>query len=292
MNCPKCDCYCPPEANACSCGYLFPASAVERPTPYIKQKETALAFIDKMAGSKRQLCRLAMLLSLLLWLLSLLFINRLPGPDDIYAQLFREPLQTLENIPPPFKVKINKLTYQVTPLFSYELYGLVVSQHRSDSLLDLSHRSWQDYLNIKDLCVVWGKNISSGVYRRMKFWNRDFTCMCEFPDQETAVLFSGKHLSNNHILCADKEMSRRILDARPGDQIHFKGYLVRYSQPANQFSRGTSTVRDDTGNGACETVFVTDFSMLQRANRNWQALNPLAFMATIAFMVAMLLVKN
>jgi len=290
MNCPQCDCYCPPEAEACSCGYRFPASMEAKVTPYTEQKKAVLAFIDKVAGSKRQVCRLAMLLSLLLWLLSLLFINRLPGPEDIYAQLFREPLQTRENIPPPFKVKKNKLTYIVTPLFNYELYGLVVSQHRSDSLLDISHRSWQDYLNIKDLCVVWGKNISSGVYRRMKFWNRDFTCMCEFPDQETAVLFSGSHLSNNHILCADKELSRRILAARPGDQIYFKGYLVSYSQPANQFLRGTSTVRDDTGNGACETVYVTYFSILQRANRVWQAFNPLAFVATLTFLVAMLLV--
>lgn len=233
---------------------------------------------------------MAMLLSLLLWLLSLLFMNRLPGSKDIYTQLYLDPLQTRGNIPLPFKVIKNKLTYVVTPLFNYELYGLVVSQHRSDSLIDLSHRRWQDYLNIKDLCVVWGKNIGSGVYRRIKFWNRDFTCMCEFSDPETAKLFSGSHLSNNHLLCADKNLSRRILAARPGDQIHFKGYLVSYSQPANQFSRGTSTVRDDSGNGACETVFVTDFLILQRANRVWQAFNPLAFVATLAFLVAMLLV--
>jgi hypothetical protein len=290
MNCPQCDCYNPPETEVCSCGYRFPVSDQVRATPYIKQKEAVLAFINKVAGSKRQVFRLAMLLSLLLWLLSLLFINRLPGPKDIYTQLYREPLQTAENIPPPFKVKKNKLTYVVTPLFNYELYGLVVSEHRSDSLLDLSHRRWQDYLNIKDLCIVWGKNISSGVYRKMKFWNRDFTCMCDFPDQETFMFFSGKHLSNNHILCADKELSRSILAARPGDQIYFKGYLVSYSQPANQFARGTSTVRDDTGDGACETVFVTDFSILQRANRVWQAFNTLAFLATIAFLVTMLLV--
>jgi hypothetical protein len=290
MNCPQCDCYCPPETEVCSCGYRFPVSDQPRATPYIKQKEAALAFINKVAGSKRKIFRLAMLLSLLLWLLSLLFINRLPGPEDIYAQLYREPLQTKENIPPPFEVKKNKLTYIVTPLFNYELYGLVVSQHRSDSLLDLSHRRWQDYLNIKDLCVVWGKNISSGVYRKMEFWNRDFTCMCDFPDGETAMLFSGNHLSNNHILCADKELSRRILAARPGDQIYFKGYLVSYSQPANEFLRGTSTVRDDTGDGACETVFVADFSILQRANRVWQAVNPLAFVATLAFLITMLLV--
>jgi len=289
MNCPQCDCYCPPDTEVCSCGYRFPVPDQAQAPFAAKQKEAALILLKKVAGSRRQVFRLAMLLSLLLWLLSLLFIKRLPGPKDIYTQLFRDPLQTKENLPTAFKVIKNKLSYVVTPLFHYELYGLVVSQHRSDSLLDISHRSWQDYLNIKDLCVVWGKNISSGVYRRMKFWNRDFTCMCDFPDQETAMLFSGRHLSNNHILCADKKLSQRILAVRPGDQIYFKGYLASYSQPANQFVRGTSTVRDDVGDGACETVFVSDFYILQRANRIWQALNPLAFLATIAFLAAMLL---
>jgi hypothetical protein len=290
MNCPKCDCYCPDDAEACPCGYCFPASDSAPAKTNAEEKQITPSSSHKGAGILRKILRLAFLFSLLLWLLSLLFINRLPGPKDIYEQLYRDPLQTQENIPPPFKVIKNKLTYTVTPLFHYELYGLVVSQHRSDSLLDLSHRRWQDYLNIKDLCVVWGKNISSGVYRKMKFWNRDFTCLCSFPDQETASLFSGSHLSNNHILCADQKISRRILAARPGDQIYFKGYLVSYSQSVNQFSRGTSTVRDDTGNGACETVFVTDFSILQSANRVWQVINPLAFLAAIAYLIAMLLV--
>jgi hypothetical protein len=290
MNCPQCDCYCPDNAEACDCGFRFPVSKATQAKPNAEPKEVTQFASSKAAEILRKVFRVAMLFSLLLWVLSLFFINRLPGPKDIYTQLYNDPLQTKENIPQPFKVIKNKLTYVVTPLFNYELYGLVVSQHRSDSLIDLSHRRWQDYLNIKDLCVIWGKNISSGVYRRMKFWNRDFTCMCEFPDPETARLFSGNHLSNNHILCADKKLSRRILAVRPGDQVYFKGFLVEYRQPANEFFRGTSTVRDDTGNGACETVFVTDFAILQRTNRVWQVINPVAFLAAIAYLIAMLLV--
>ena len=289
MNCPQCHCYCPPDARECPCGFLFPVDETAKPSPYARQKKTALAMIRNVAGTKSKVLRLGFLFCLLLWALSQRFKDSLPPPGDIFSQVYREPVQSAENLPGAFTVSKKKVTYQVTPLFHYELYGLVVSQHRSDSLLDISHRRWQDYLNIKDLCVVWGRNISSGVYQRMKFWNRDFTCMCDFPDNETARRFSGRHLSNNHILCADKKLGRLILDARPGDQIYFRGYLVTYSQPANQFMRGSSTVRDDVGDGACETVFVTDFSILQRANRIWQAVNPLSFVAFIAFMAAMLL---
>lgn len=289
MNCPQCHCYCPATAEVCPCGYRFPVAETARPSPYAKQKKAVLSLVRGAAGTKSKLLRLALLACLLIWALSVLFDDRLPAAGDIFSQLYREPLQNRENLPSAFPVIKKKLLYMVTPLFHYELYGLVVSQHRSDSLLDISHSRWQDFLNIKDLCVVWGKNIRSGVYREMKFWNRDFTCMCSFPDGETAALFSGSHLSNNHILCADEKIGRRILKVRPGDQIYFKGYLVNYSQPANQFFRGTSTVRDDSGNGACETVFVTDFSVLKRANPVWRAVNPLAFIASVAFLIALLL---
>ena len=267
----------------------FRLKTAAKPSPYARQKKATLAFVVGAAGTKSKLLRLGMLACLLIWVLTLHFDDRLPAEDGIFPQLFQEPLQVKEDLPAAFQVTKKKIVYTVTPLYRYELFGLVVSQHRSDSLLDISHRRWQDYLNIKDLCVVWGRNIRSGVYRRMKFWNRDFTCMCSFPDQETGRLFSGSHLSNNHILCADESLSRLILKVRPGDQIHFKGYLVSYSQPANQFSRGTSTVRDDTGNGACETVYVTDFSILKRANPVWRALNAPAFLAAVAFMIALLL---
>jgi hypothetical protein len=289
MNCPQCDCYCAADAEICACGYRFPVDEAARPSPYARPKKAVLAFITGAAGTKSKIFRLGFLACLLLGVLSIYFDDRLPPPADIFPHLYNEPLQTNDGLPAAFQVSKKKITYIVTPLFHYELSGLVVSQHRSDSLMDISHRKWRDYLNIKDLCVVWGRNIRSGVYRKMKFWNRDFTCMCSFPDSETAALFSGRHLSNNHILCADKNVSRLILNVRPGDQIYFKGYLVTYSQPANQFSRGTSTVRDDTGNGACETVFVTDFKILRRANPVWRAGKPVAFLACAAFLVALLL---
>ena len=287
MNCPSCHCYCPPDSRECPCGHIFPAAAA--PSPSARRKEKILAFISGAAGTRSKLLRLGFLACLLLWVLALVFDDRLPPESAILPELYREPLQVAGDLPSPFQVKVKKLTYVVKPLFHYQLSGLVVSQHRSDSFLDISHRRWRDYLNIKDLCVVWGRNIRSGVYRKMKFWNRDFTCMCRFPDEETGRLFSASHLANNHILSADKALRRRILKVRPGDQVRFKGYLASYSQPANQFSRGTSTVRDDTGDGACETVYVTDFEVLRRANPGWRAARPLALLGGAVLLVLLLL---
>ena len=297
MNCPQCDCYCAPDAESCACGYRFPSAAQAPPSPYAKQQQAVLRLLAGVVpstwtlrtGNKSWIFRIGMISCLALWGLALFFADRLPPQSEIFPQLYLEPLQTDADLPAAFQVTREKMVYIVTPLFRYELSGLVVSRHRSDSLMDISHRRWRDFLNIEDLCVVWGKNIQSGVYREMKFWNRDFTCNCSFPDEETAARFSPSHLSNNHILCADENMGRRIRRVRPGDQVFFKGYLVTYSQPANQFFRGTSTVRDDTGDGACETVFVTEFKVLQRANPVWRAVKPVAFLGAAAFLVALLL---
>lgn len=287
MNCPDCQCYCPPDSRECPCGYRFPAAAQPASPP--RWKQDILGFFAGLARMQSKLLRLGFLLCLLLWSLALLLDDRLPAVGAILPPLLEEPRQEADGLPPPFAVTVKKLTYVVKPLFRYEIAGLVVSQHRGDSLLDIHHRRWQDQLNIKDLCLVWGRNIESGVYREMKFWNRDFTCLCRFPDGETAQLFSGCHLSNNHLLAADPALRRRILRARPGDQVLLRGFLAEYGQPANGFSRGTSTVRDDTGNGACETIFVTEFQALRRANSFWRGIKLPALAGAAALLLALLL---
>jgi hypothetical protein len=289
MTCPQCHCYCPDDARECPCGHRFPADEKAEPSPFVRRRKGVLAFIGRATGTQRQALRLVFLLLLLLWALALYFDDRLPPREAILPPLLQEPVQEGGNLPAPFQVVVKETAYVVTPLFRYELSGLVVSQHRSDSLLDVSHRRWRDFLNIKDLCLVWGRNIESGVYRQIRFWNRDFTCLCRFPDEDVARRFSGRQLSNNHLLCADRQLRRRILGVRPGDQVRLKGYLASYAQPANQFSRGTSTVRDDEGDGACETVYVTEFQVLKRANPGWRLLKPLALLGAAAALAALLL---
>jgi hypothetical protein len=55
---------------------------------------------------------------------------------------------------------------------------------------------------------------------------------------------------------------------RIGDQIHVRGLLASYASPGGK--RGTSTTRDDQGDGACETIFVRDFAVLEPAHNAWR----------------------
>ena len=79
-------------------------------------------------------------------------------------------------------------------------------------------------------------------------------------------------LSNNHLLANDAWVNERIMEAEPGDQIAFSGVLASYSHGDGQFRRGSSTTRTDTGNGACETIFLRDFRIVKKANPGWRRL--------------------
>ena len=85
--------------------------------------------------------------------------------------------------------------------------------------------------------------------------------------------------SNNHLISDNPFLLKKISSVEPGDQVHITGMLAEYSHSNGRFKRGTSTVRTDTGNGACETIFVEEFEILQRNNVFWRWLRDLTFWA-------------
>ena len=63
----------------------------------------------------------------------------------------------------------------------------------------------------------------------------------------------------------------RAEEARGGDQVHIRGMLAEYSHNHGfAFKRGTSLTRDDTGNGACETIYVQDAEVLHAGGAPWR----------------------
>ena len=198
--------------------------------------------------------------------------DRMPEPSYYDFEALREPLQepTAEAI---FTTEVNGQNYTITPKFSYQLDGVVVSLHDADQLNDIwHHRHWKDFLNLRDLCVIWGENVQTGVYHRIKFHNDTWTCWASWPDSETGNVFKMNALSNNHLLADKDQVKGALMDAEPGDHIRLRGLLAEYANPGNGFHRGTSTIREDTGNGACETIYVNEFTIINKANRKLRRL--------------------
>jgi len=244
---------------------------------------------DKAPGLRR-LAKVILPIAALAVVVSFFMRTRLPDKGLVLESLRQNPVQTEEGVPELFEVSRKDVTYTVTPLFSYELWGMIVSYHDSASFIDVSHKLWNDYINVKDVCVIWGKNVETGVYKRMTFRNRDFTCFYRYPDRETGELFTENCLSNNHLLPADPLVAAAVRKARKGDQVRFKGWLVSYGQKGAPYARGSSTVRNDRGNGACEVVYVTEFEFLREANAAWRTLYKLSLVLIALSLAALLFI--
>lgn len=192
--------------------------------------------------------------------------NDLPRDIDYVQEILNEPLQTATTRL-PFDVNFNDVEYRVEPEFEYDLYGVIVSyRHHDDSRI---HLLANDHLNMLDVCVIWGDNTSNGLLHKINFWNGIFTCNVQTKYQEAWDSFEMNQLSNNHLISDDEFVRDRVRDIQVGDQIRVRGYLASYGSENNAM-RGTSTTRLDTGNGACETLFVERFEIIEAVTNYWR----------------------
>lgn len=202
-----------------------------------------------------------------LWLL-VSFWNRndLPGNIEYVSEIANEPEQTT-TWEKPFYATVNDVEYLIEPEYAYDLTGMIVSyrQHEGNSRM---HLQANDHLNVADVCVVWGDNTSSQL-QKLDFWNGIFTCNVFTRDMQAWESFDMDQLSNNHLISDDEFIRRQVRKVQIGDQIRVRGYLASYSNPDGG-KRGTSTTRTDTGDGACETVFLESFRIVQPATSYWR----------------------
>ncbi len=218
----------------------------------------------------RTLTRLIFALSLMLLAASMWLGERLPERGQMLAALAAEPVQTPLTMP-AFQARAGDTDYTVQPLHRYEIHGLVVSRHDTAAWWDIVHRDWGDRLNVVDLCVIWGPNLANDAYRGLRYWSEVFTCNVGTDSQALWEQFEPDALSNNHLLAADAAVARALRGVRVGDQVRVRGYLAEYGHDQGRvFRRGTSTVRTDRGNGACETIWVTEARVLKPGNPGWR----------------------
>lgn len=208
--------------------------------------------------------------------------DTLPDAIDAVAELTEDPEQVTARLA-PFHVEQGGVRYRVEPQYRYRLNGLVVSRRTHDGNYML-HRRWNDHLNVADVCVVWGENAQTDL-SAFDFWSGQFTCFFETRDEAAWQRFRPDQLSNNHLLSNDAYLRQRLSSLEVGDQIRLEGYLASYGNDSG-FQRGTSISRTDSGNGACETVYVTDFALLRPSPSPWPVLQSFAGYGLIGSLLA------
>jgi hypothetical protein len=160
--------------------------------------------------------------------------------------------QPLDEAPAPLR----KRDVTIKPLAKFALTGRVLGRadYRWDELAQLVP---------VDLALGWGRMSDSSVLdkvhisqsARFFFWQ-----VGQFPIPEREIIESS---ANMHLIAADDSIERTIKRTRVGDVVTFDGYLVEADWP-NGARTVSSLTRSDSGAGACEVVWVENFSIAPR----------------------------
>jgi len=230
-----------------------------------------------------RLLKAAMLLSLAAWLIGWRQSYRLPAGLELLPDLQQDPVQAPVR-EGAFEFDYAGHTYVVEPLANYELWGLVVTHNDTRGIGDIYHDGKS--VDIRDLCVVWGDNADIEFLRNFSFWSNSWTCHIKTSSRRAFSEFNQLQLSNNHLLSPHSSVRRKILASSVGDQVHIKGQLVNYHRKGSaDMRRKTSLTRSDTGNGACEVVFVDSFELLAAGNRGWRQARDIGRLAFLLSLV-------
>ena len=216
--------------------------------------------------------------SLTTLILAFMFRDNFPQPAERQYPPLTTPSQS-QSSEPAFQTTYASVNYSVKPRYDYELTGVVVSRAFHNAKFGL-HRKWNDHLNVADLCVVWGDNASTLDLNAFDFWNGQFTCNVSTDSDQAWKMFKPDELSNNHLLADDDTIRGKIQLVKIGDLIHLQGWLSHYANDQG-FSRDTSTTRNDRGNGACETIFIRRFEVLDSMENSWRAAYSVSLFSTI-----------
>jgi hypothetical protein len=116
-----------------------------------------------------------------------------------------------------------------------------------------------------DFAVGWGRVSDQAVVDQIGCgqsgrWYRYWPKGREFPIPAGEI---ASHSANMHMIPADEAVLKSLRDVRRGDLISLDGYLVSVEGPGG-WRWDTSLSRTDTGNGACEIVWVKRLQIHRR----------------------------
>lgn len=143
--------------------------------------------------------------------------------------------------------------YSITPLESFEIEARVLSAE---------HYSFgrEADLSPVDLALGWGKMSDEAILKDIKisqsnrfyYWRVD-----EFPIPRREIETQS---ANMHMIPADDAISSTLKSIKTGQVVKISGFLVRADASDGWYWKSSLT-REDTGNGACEVVYVKSLTV-------------------------------
>ena len=192
------------------------------------------------------------------------------GVSDIQPELYLQPIQSLTQEQDDIVSRIGEFDYILTPLYNYEISGLVVSK-KDYSWLSIYKRN---KALPADLCMIWGGNLAAKVHQNKELEFSQGVRFCNYRWSGNLV-FNTNEVSNNHLLVSNDVINKIVGTVMPGDQVKITGKLVDVAAvnrgtdnlyDPEYFELRTSTIRTDSGAGACEIIYIEDIQILKRGN--------------------------
>jgi hypothetical protein len=204
--------------------------------------------------------------------------NNYRSISDINSEIINNPSQEELADKSPIIFTKNGYRYELTPLYKYKLEALVVHEMSYDVWYSLSN---YDTVFPKDVCAVWGRNIAEKIYRHpsLKF-SQDYR-FCNYR-AGPGVNLDTTAVSNTHLIANSDEIIRKIKKIKASDQVKIEGKLVNVKADFvggekkrfdfEKFTMNTSIVREDSGAGACEILYVEKLEILKNGNPIWKTI--------------------
>jgi hypothetical protein len=143
--------------------------------------------------------------------------------------------------------------HQIIPLADFHVNARVLSKKKYSF-------GRESDLSPIDLALGWGSMSDEAVLEKIKIKQSNrfyFWSVKQFPIPEKKIKTQS---ANMHLIPADSVILKQIKNTRIGDIVNFTGYLVKVVG-VDGWKWKSSLTRNDTGNGACEVVYVEDFEI-------------------------------
>jgi hypothetical protein len=185
-------------------------------------------------------------------------VSDMPAPAAPALVATAVPLQ--ENLP-PMEAMLRKDGFRLTPLARFNLTARV-----------LAHKTYccggEDRLAPVDIAFGWGRMTRDTVLASLeisqggRFYHYRWQGNPPIPPHE--IVASS---ANMHLIPSSAAIEKKLREARVGQTVTLAGFLVR-AENDRGFVWMSSLSREDTGNGACELIWVTDVDVRDAAVRD------------------------
>jgi hypothetical protein len=154
------------------------------------------------------------------------------------------------------RVFMFKKDYLVSPLADFDITARVLSKERY----------WIDRgaeLAPVDLALGWGPMSDDKVLSKLKISQRNrWFYWKPKGDLPISADMISLNAANMHLIPENDDIESRIKSVNVGHIVKFKGHLVRVNR-SDGWHWESSLSRADTGDGACEVIFVKEFLILE-----------------------------